>query len=111
MPLTTSMMELGQEPHTPPSRMRATPWATSRTSSCVPSIARAGPTCSASARATRAFRSSGVMLLRRLRLVGLGRALLEALVDGVEELLHRERLAQVLDHPKVLGVGLVPAPL
>src|SRR4051794_7572957 len=25
MPLTTSMMELGQFPHTPPSRMRATP--------------------------------------------------------------------------------------
>src|ERR1019366_2914993 len=58
MPLTTSMMELGQFPHTPPSRMRATPSVTSSTSSSVPSISSAGPTCCASAAATRDFSSS-----------------------------------------------------
>src|SRR5438105_3272126 len=54
------MMELGQFPHTPPSRMRATPSATSSTSSKVPSISSAGPTCVASAALTRDFNRSEV---------------------------------------------------
>src|SRR5262249_45972080 len=58
MPLMTSMIELGQFPHTPPRRMRATPSETSSTSNMVPSISKAGPTCCASAAATRDFRFS-----------------------------------------------------
>src|SRR5262245_49107544 len=55
MPWITAMSVLGQPLHTPPRRTRATPSVTSSTSMPAPSIARAGPTSSASTRATRSF--------------------------------------------------------
>src|SRR5262245_43247373 len=52
------MMVLGQPLQTPFSRTWATPPETSSTSIRPPSSSSAGPTCSASARDTRALRSS-----------------------------------------------------
>jgi len=59
MPIITAMIVLGQPLHTPSSRTRATPPATSINSISPPSICSAGATSSASIRATRLRKSDG----------------------------------------------------